>query len=156
IAGLGVVAALAAPWFIYMYMHHGRDFVDGYLLDENIRLFASRRFGNQPGRWFYARILAVGLLPWTPLLVGRLVDDLAAALRGERPDDAEVLLWAWTLAVIGFFTVSTFRLDHYIFPAAPALSLLCARSWSAIGAEAATRTRATRIGALLIGPLLVA
>src|SRR5262249_20243062 len=89
IAGLGVVAALAAPWFIYMYMHHGRDFVDGYLLDENIRLFASRRFGNQPGRWFYARILAVGLLPWTPLLVGRLVDDLAAALRGERPDDAE-------------------------------------------------------------------
>ena len=85
---------------------------------------------NQPGFWFYFQILAAALLPWTGLLVGRLIDDVRALLRGERLDGVETMLWGWTLAIVGFFTLSTFKLDHYVFPAAPALCLLCARAWS--------------------------
>ncbi len=84
--GLALVVVLSAPWFVYMYGRFGRAFVDGYFLDENIRLFAASRFGNQPGVWFYFQILAAGLLPWTGLLAGRLVDDVKAAWRGERLD----------------------------------------------------------------------
>ena len=40
-----------------------------------------------------------------------------------------MLLWAWTAVIVAFFTLSTFKLDHYVFPAAPALCLLCARAW---------------------------
>jgi 4-amino-4-deoxy-L-arabinose transferase-like glycosyltransferase len=157
IAGLALVVALAAPWFIYMYVRFRQAFVDGYILDENLRLFASRRFGNQPGFWFYFRILAAGLLPWTGLLVGRLIDDVRAVVRGERLDGIETMLWAWTLTVVGFFTLSTFKLDHYVFPAAPALCLLCARAWSDVRTNQwARRNSASRIGLYLIGPILVA
>jgi len=37
--------------------------------------------------------------------------------------------------VVGFFTLSGFKLDHYIFPAAPALCLLSAAAWSQARAE---------------------
>src|SRR4029434_7417748 len=57
---------------------------------------------------------------------GRLFD----ATRGLGIDTAERLLWSWSIAVVGFFTLSGFKLDHYVFPAAPALCLLCAAAWS--------------------------
>ena len=155
--GLVIIAAVSAPWFVYMYVRFKEGFVNGYILDENFRLFASSRFANQPGFWFYFRILAAALLPWTGLLIGRLVDDARAWIRGERPDGVETMLWGWTLAVVGFFTFSTFKLDHYVFPAAPALCLLCARAWTDVRADQmALRNRASRVGLYLIGPFLVA
>jgi 4-amino-4-deoxy-L-arabinose transferase-like glycosyltransferase len=156
-AGLGVVVVLAAPPFLYLYQRFGQDFVNGYVLDENVRLFAHSRFGNQPGFWFYFRILAAGLLPWTGLLIGRLIDDIRAKMRGERLDAVEVLLWTWTFTIVGFFTLSTFKLDHYVFPAAPALCLLCARAWSDVRADhLGIRNKASRVGLYLIAPILVA
>jgi 4-amino-4-deoxy-L-arabinose transferase-like glycosyltransferase len=157
IAGLAVVVAAAAPWFAYMYVRFGQAFVAGYLLDENVRLYASRRFANQPNFWFYFQILAAGLLPWTGLLIGRLYDDVRALWRRERVDALEILLWCWVTAIIGFFSFSTFKLDHYVFPAAPALCLLCARAWSDLGRDPlARRNSGSRVGGHLIGPILVA
>ena len=156
IAGLAVVIVLAAPWFVYMYARFGQAFVDGYLLDENIRLFASNRFANQPGAFFYVRILATGMLPWTGLLAGRLIDDIRAVVPGERLDTLEILLWSWTAAVVGFFSLSTFKLDHYVFPAAPALCILCARAWNDLRTGDHRRHLASRIGVQLVGPFLVA
>jgi 4-amino-4-deoxy-L-arabinose transferase-like glycosyltransferase len=155
--GLVVVAAVSCWWFIYMYVRFKDAFVDGYILDENVRLFAGSRFANQPGFSFYFRILAAALLPWTGLLVGRLIDDLRALRRRERLDGVEVMLWAWTVTVVGFFTLSTFKLDHYVFPAAPALCLLCARGWSDVRLHHDDpRHAASQVGLYFIAPLLVA
>ncbi|MGH9144377.1 MAG: ArnT family glycosyltransferase, partial [Vicinamibacterales bacterium] len=63
--GLVIIAALSAPWFFYMYVRFEDGFVNGYVLDENLRLFAGSRFANQPNFWFYFQILAAALLPWT-------------------------------------------------------------------------------------------
>jgi 4-amino-4-deoxy-L-arabinose transferase-like glycosyltransferase len=157
ISGLLLVLALSSPWFIYMYARFGQAFVNGYFLDENLSLYAGRRFANQPNFYFYFQILAAGLLPWTGLVVGRLYDDLRAVMRGERLDSAEVLLWSWTAAIVGFFTFSTFKLDHYVFPAAPSLCLLCARAWFDVrAARLAPRNAGSRVGLHLIGPLVVA
>ena len=154
--GLAIIAVVSAPWFLYMYLRFKDGFVNGYVLDENFRLFAGSRFGHQPGFWFYFQILAAALLPWTGLLVGRLIDDIRALVRGERLDGVEIMLWSWTLAVVGFFTLSTFKLDHYIFPAAPALCLLCARAWTDLRADpASVRHRASRAGFGLVGPFLL-
>ena len=140
-----------------MYLRFRRDFVNGYVLDENLRLFAASRFANQPGFWFYFQILATGLLPWTGLLVGRMIDDLRCVWRGERVDHVETMLWAWTLVIVGFFTASTFKLDHYVFPAAPALCVLCARAWTDVRRHHRdSSTAASRLGLYLIGPFLVA
>src|SRR5262249_48676040 len=156
IAGLLLIAVVSSPWFVYMYLRFRQDFINGYVLDENLRLFAASRFANQPGFWFYFQILATGLLPWTGLLVGRMIDDLRAVWRGERVDHVETMLWAWTLVIVGFFTASTFKLDHYVFPAAPALCVLCARAWTDVRLHHRERsTAAARLGLYLIGPFLV-
>jgi hypothetical protein len=81
--GLLVIAAVSAPWFVYMYVRCKDDFVNGYILDENVRLFAGTRFGNQPGFGFYFQILAAALLPWTGLLTGRL--EHFPLVLGTRP-----------------------------------------------------------------------
>ena len=156
VTGLALAAALAAPWFVYMYLRFNQDFINGYFLDENVRLFSSSRFGNQPRFWFYFQILAVGFLPWTGVIVGRAIDDARAAMRKERLDGVEILLWAWTIAIVGFFTLSTFKLDHYVCPAAPSLCLLCARAWSDVRTDPQSRRHAAaRVGVYAAGPLLV-
>jgi 4-amino-4-deoxy-L-arabinose transferase-like glycosyltransferase len=155
--GLALVLVLASPWFVYMYVRFGDAFVQGYVLDENVRLYSARRFANQPNFWFYFRILAAGLLPWTGLLIGRIVDDIRALMRGERLDAVETLLWTWTAVIVAFFTFSTFKLDHYVFPAAPALCLLCGRAWFDVrNAHLSPRHAGARIGLHLIGPIIVA
>ncbi len=159
IAGAGMAIAMSAPWFVYMYLRFRGDFVDGYLLDENIRLFATDRFGDQPPFWFYVQILATGMLPWTGLLIGKLVDDVRAAASHPRRDSLgsiDVVLWAWIIAVVGFFTLSRFKLDHYVFPAAPALCLLVARAWGDLRAfPDSPEHRGARVGLMLVGPLLI-
>src|SRR5207247_9546419 len=89
---LVLIVAIAAPWFLYMWRRFGEEFVEGYLLNENVRLFSRRLYAGQPGAGFYFRILAAGLLPWTGLLVGRLWDDTRRAIRGVRVDAVAVLL----------------------------------------------------------------
>ena len=155
--GLLIIAAVSAPWFIYMYLRFKEGFVNGYVLDENVKLFAGSRFANQPGYGFYFQILAAALLPWTGLLIGRLIDDVRAVRNGERLDGIETVLWAWTLTIVGFFTLSTFKLDHYVFPAAPALCLLTARAWSDVRTDrTSARHRASRVGLHLVGLFLLA
>jgi 4-amino-4-deoxy-L-arabinose transferase-like glycosyltransferase len=104
-----LAVSIALPWFVYMFVRFREAFVNVYVFDENLRLFAGRRFGNQPRPWFYFQVLAAGLLPWTGLVVGRLVDDVRASVRHQTLDTMEILLWSWTAAIVGFFTASTFR-----------------------------------------------
>ena len=156
IAGLLIVLVLAAPPFVYLYLRFGEEFVRGYVFEENLTLFTGSRFRNQPGFGFYFQILALGFLPWTGLLIGRLIDHVRAFVRGQRPDPLETVLWTWPFTITAFFTLSTFKLDHYIFPAVPALSLLCARAWADVRARRRDpAVAATRAGYHLIGPLLI-
>jgi 4-amino-4-deoxy-L-arabinose transferase-like glycosyltransferase len=159
ISGFVLATVVAAPWFVYMWLRFSEAFVSGYLLDENIRLYATDRFTptESTSFWFYFRVLAAGLLPWTPLIVGRLVDDLRAAFRRDKSlDGIDILLWSWTFAIVMFFSLSRFKLDHYVFPAAPTLCLICARAWVAVqqGPEE-SRNAGARVGLWLIGPLMM-
>ncbi len=96
------------------------------------------------------------MLPWSGLIVGRLYDDIRARRTPDAPDTFEVLLWSWIAAIVVFFSFSSFKLDHYVFPAAPALCLLAARAWSALRGAAGHPARAgVLVGLRLVGPLLV-
>lgn len=159
VSGIGVVALVAVPWFAYMAWRFGDSFVNGYLLDENIRLYAADRFAPTASSsvWFYFRVLGAGLLPWTFLIVGRLYDDIRAAIRRDGTvDQIDAVLWSWTFAIVAFFTFSKFKLDHYVFPVAPALCLIGARAWTELRDRPDDpRNRGARIGLMLVGPLLL-
>ena len=72
--GLSIVVVLSSPWFIYMWHRFGNDFITGYALKENLWLYAVPTYGAQRSYFFYPKVMAIGLLPWTPLLAGRLID----------------------------------------------------------------------------------
>jgi 4-amino-4-deoxy-L-arabinose transferase-like glycosyltransferase len=155
LSGVGILLFIAAPWFLYMLRRYGAVFVDGYFKNENLLLFTQPLYGGQPPWWFYLRILVLALLPWTGLAIGRLYDDLRAAGKGEGPDTFEVLLWTWSVAIVGFFSFSQFKLDHYVFPAAPALCLICARAWVDLRSDRERVSNAgAEVGFRLIGPTL--
>ena len=151
-----IIAVLPGlPWPLYMLARFGRDFVEGYILNENLRLFATPMYAGQPGWYFYLSIVAVGMLPWTPMVLARAV-DIGAAVRERRaaPPLVDVLLWSWVVAIIGFFSFSQFKLDHYVFPTSPALCIICARAWQD-ARERGSMSAAMRWGVRLIGPSLL-
>jgi 4-amino-4-deoxy-L-arabinose transferase-like glycosyltransferase len=147
--GLLLIAVLSAPWFIYMWVRFGDAFVTGYVLRENLWLFFGSLYESQRSILFYPKVILVGLLPWTPLLAGRLFD----AGRGLQMATPERLLWSWAIAIVGFFTISGFKLDHYVFPAAPALCLLCAVAWNE--ARTADRPPLGTVAGLVAIPLIL-
>ena len=126
--GLIAAAVGASPWFIWMFAHFGDAFVQGYILAGNVYYF------TQPESWskravdhvYYARSFAGGFFPWSVLALGRLY-ELIRRRASAGPD--EMLLWIWTGVVIGFFSLARFKLDTYIFPAAPAICLLASKAW---------------------------
>lgn len=153
VLGLILVVAISAPWFFYMWWRFDAAFIEGYVLNENVRLFARPMYEGQPPWWFYVHIVLLAMLPWTGLVVGRLYDAIRAR---HALDTFEVLLWSWIAAIMIFFSFSSFKLDHYVFPATPALCLLCAKAWSALRTREAHDGHAgVLVGSRLIGPTLV-
>jgi 4-amino-4-deoxy-L-arabinose transferase-like glycosyltransferase len=157
VRGSALVALIAAPWFVYMWWQFGHAFIEGYALRENFWLY-TRGLADAPtklsaGRQLsYTRVLLAGLLPWTPILIGRLV-DLA---RGRRLSVEERVLWAWVVGVTGFFAFSSFKLDHYLYPVAPAACLLAAQAWREVRAAPSLRPHAATIAGIVATGVIVA
>jgi len=150
----GVIATLLGlPWPLYMLWRFGHQFVEGYILNENIRLFATPMYRGQPGWWFYVSIVVLGMLPWTGLLLVKAAAPFRRPGATTDADFAQVLLWSWVLAIVGFFSFSQFKLDHYVFPASPALCLLAACAWQE--ARDDMESRSARWGVRLVGPTLI-
>lgn len=151
--GLGVIIAVTAPWFLYMWWRFGDAFVEGYVLRENLWLYTRPLWGPADPKTFYLRVVPMGLLPWTPLLLGRGVD----ILRGDRWSDEERLLWVWAFVVTGFFTFSYFKLDHYVYPIVPVLCLIAAHAWQRLGGAESLRSQiGTAVGAVATAVILTA
>jgi len=152
--GLACAAAAASPWFVWMFVHFGQAFVQGYVLAGNLYYF------TQPASWssravshvFYLRSFAGGFFPWSVIALGgafELVRRRASAAADEQ------LLWLWTLVVVGFFSLARFKLDHYIFPAAPAVCLLAAKAWHDAARGEGAVGRGVRGVVLVLAALLV-
>ena len=74
---------------------------------------------------------------------------------GGSLSSGEALLWLWILVVVGFFSLARFKLDHYIFPAAPACCLIAAHAWRESACDTDGRLWGTRYSVLGIAGLLI-
>ena len=141
--GLICAALAASPWFVWMYVRFGDAFVQGYVLAGNLYYF------TQPESWssraishaFYLRVVRRRLLSRGARSRGRGVVGAAGAARAVGVG-SEKLLWLWTVVVVGFFSLARFKLDHYIFPAAPSICLLAVQGLGRCGAGGCTPTAA--------------
>lgn len=155
--GLLVVAMAAAPWFIWMYVRFGDAFVQGYVLAGNLYYFTQPdAFSTRAiSHAFYARAFAGGVFPWSAIVAGRFLDRVLRRRVSPPMSTEERVLWLWALVVIGFFSAARFKLDHYIFPAAPAICLIAAKTWCDAALGDQNRAPATRFIVMALGAVLI-
>jgi 4-amino-4-deoxy-L-arabinose transferase-like glycosyltransferase len=117
---------VAAPWYVAMWVQHGTEYLVGFFVGDNFERFATARYNDPRPWWFYAPILAGGLLPWTPLTLAWLspVSQFAARRRDVGTVDLRLLLWA--LLPLAFFTLSVGKQPRYILPVLPPVAILLA------------------------------
>jgi len=152
-------AATAAPWYLGVYMLHGRDFFEEFVLRQNLLRFAGGDTAHsvlpliQKGGvgniaagvalylLFYGVVLWLGALP---------MSLYAGVLWRKEASEPEVMSylrrWAWL--VFALFTLSFTKLPAYIFPMFPALALLVAYSLVHRASLPALRMPAGIIGGL--------
>jgi 4-amino-4-deoxy-L-arabinose transferase-like glycosyltransferase len=144
-----LLLAIAAPWYAAVEASN-RGFLWYTMVDHHLLNFARQRvFPDEDvplGALPFLGVTFLAFLPWS------LAAPWAVARALRRPwEDAAARLWLlmalWPLVVIGFFTLSPFKLPHYGLPAFPALALLVARLWDECieAAPGALRPRALMV-----------
>lgn len=165
-AALAVAMALAVglPWYIAMYLLHGQQFVQGFLVANNITRFLKAEHVKQTGHWyavfFNIPVLIGFFFPWSvflPCAVARLWDKFGR--KTAPPSPAKIglrLALVWCGVIFVFFSISKTQLVTYIFPLYPAAAILVGTLWCEAETDVLAR-RGVRGGiwaALLLSVLL--
>lgn len=147
--GWALFAAIVAPWFLAVEATN-RGYLWHMLVDTHLLNFTRQRvFPDEDvplNALEFVVVTSAAFLPWALAAPWAVARGLRRDWTGPA-DRIWVVLALWTLLVIGFFTVSPFKLPHYGLPAFPALALLVARLWD--------DTLARRPGALSARALIV-
>ncbi|MBI5379415.1 MAG: glycosyltransferase family 39 protein [Nitrospirae bacterium] len=131
LAGAGLFLLVAAPWFAAMFLLHGEAYLDAASYHTLYR-YASVIGGHGGPFWFYLPVLFVGFFPWSGMLPAALWRGWRLPEASGRPP-GEIRLFrlclVWVGVVFLFFSSSSTRLPHYLFPLVPAAAILTALHW---------------------------
>lgn len=149
-----VFIAVAAPWYLAIYLDDGPGFFQSFFLEHNLGRYGGVKHGHAGFPGYYFVMLPVVLLPFTGWLLRLL--PLARALWAD-PLDRFLLLWFAFVFVT--FSFSDTKLPHYMVYGITPLFLLMARHrdalrsrWLAFGPPLAFMALLAALPALL--PLL--
>jgi 4-amino-4-deoxy-L-arabinose transferase-like glycosyltransferase len=123
-----LLLAIAAPWYIAIYLDQGQAFIDGFILKHNVGRFGSTMLGHGGSPFYYFVVLPLILLPFTGLLFTTL-----SGLRRQWSDPVDRYLWLAFLSVFVFFSFSGTQLPHYVLYGAAPLAVLMARHRDRLG-----------------------
>jgi 4-amino-4-deoxy-L-arabinose transferase-like glycosyltransferase len=110
-------------WFALVFRRLGPEPLAYFFLRENLQRFAGEAYDVGRPFWFYVPAYLAEGLPWSvflPLAIVRGRGDDASA-RGVR------LLTGWSLLALVPLSLSRGKIDYYLLPLYPAVSLLVAR-----------------------------
>jgi 4-amino-4-deoxy-L-arabinose transferase-like glycosyltransferase len=118
---IAALLAVAAPWYVAIWLDQGRHFLDVFLLDHNVQRFTST-IHNHPGPpWYYLPVLLAGLFPWSGLAVP------AVWRTSPRASRADLFVLLWLSLPFVFFSLAGSKLPGYILPCVPPLAILVGR-----------------------------
>ena len=114
--------AVCLPWYLACYSQNGRVFVHEFIVRHHWERFFSPSLQHVQPSWFFAPVLLVFLLPWSPLLFGLRRESLWR-------DHNQRFLACWAFGPLAFFSLSVNKLPAYILPVLPPLAVLMAIQW---------------------------
>ncbi len=148
VAGLG--------WFALVYARLGIEPLAFFFIRENLERFAGESFDVGRPFWFYLTAYLAEGLPWSaflPIALWRLLRSADAEERG-----ATRLLAGWVALVLVPLSLSRGKIDYYLLPLYPAVSLLIGRYLVAVEwrrLEVVWARGVLVLGALALGAALV-
>ena len=133
VRGLAIAAIICAvigvPWYIAMAVQHGSAYLQSFFVGDNLERFATDRFNEPRGWWFYVPIAVGGMMPWSVYLLALPWHSAVRIARRQRLlTDVEWRLLLWIAVPLLFFTISIGKQPRYILPVLPPLAILLARS----------------------------
>jgi 4-amino-4-deoxy-L-arabinose transferase-like glycosyltransferase len=146
--GLVLFAALGFGWFAFLAAREGAEPLRHFFMRENLQRFAASTYDAERPLWYYAEAYAALGLPWSLFLP-------AAVLAARRPAPPETrLLLGWAAAMAVPLSLSRGKIDYYLLPLLPPLSL-------AVGALFAApwgprRRAGARVALVLLAAVLAA
>lgn len=127
-----VVAAIALPYYVALYVEHGWDHISTFFIRENFARYAEGVGAPDRGPLFYLPVVftdlffpwslvlpvAFALVPWRRLAAwpgwrGLFAGDVAAAV---APADLRLLLGLWITLIVAFYSASNAQQDLYVLP----------------------------------------
>lgn len=117
---IAVFLLIGLPWFVLMQVRYP-GFFNYFFIYQQFDRFAEAGFNNVQPFWFYVPILLGSALPW--ILFGRTTTR-KYFWAPSPARDIRVLMVAWIVIVVGFFSLPSSKLVGYILPAIPPLALL--------------------------------
>ena len=118
---LGVALLVFMPWVLYMDLRF-KDFWDCYFIYADVTRTVSTVEGHVGDYFFYFNYL-FNNDNWLWLILLPLATALCVFNAVVKQHKADILILAWTVIVVGVFTVAQTKLYWYILPALPAFAI---------------------------------
>ncbi|HXK09957.1 MAG TPA: glycosyltransferase family 39 protein [Vicinamibacteria bacterium] len=123
-------AVVGCGWFALVFLRLGSEPLVYFFFRENLERFAGDAYDVGRPLWFYPPAYLAEGLPWSPFL------PLALWRLLRSPDGEEAararFLASWVGLLVVLLSLSRGKIDYYLLPAYPALSLLIGRYFSAV------------------------
>jgi 4-amino-4-deoxy-L-arabinose transferase-like glycosyltransferase len=152
----GAFVVLGFGWFALVYARLGAGPLEYFFLRENIERFAGEAFDVGRPAWFYLPAYAAEGLPWSPFLPLAVWRLLGAGGGDEDGRRSARFLVGWVGLVLVPLGLSSGKLDYYLLPLYPAVSLLIGRLFVGVPWRRLERTWGRAVLLLLVAALAVA
>ena len=122
--GILAFVFVGMPWYVYMFIHHGWDFIDSFIGLHNIARATISEHPEMNVFYYYLLVLPVALLPWTGIFIRTIYE----IIKKRNLTDRNWFYLIWLVLPVAFYTCMATKYLTYsfpvLFPAAILLSLI--------------------------------
>jgi hypothetical protein len=123
-----VFLAIALPWPI-LVQSRNPEWANFFFIYEHFSRFSNSEHNRLGSFLYFVPVVIVGLVPWTPALLGFLKRDVRESVRttyASATINVPLLLAIWCVFMFVFFSISKSKLPSYLLPITPAAAMLLA------------------------------
>ncbi|MBC8870884.1 MAG: glycosyltransferase family 39 protein [Planctomycetes bacterium] len=124
LTALGIVAAVALPWYIWVGLRTDGEFLRVFFGEHNFGRATTAMEGHNGSPLFYPVAILIGFFPWSVFAGPALIGVVSRIRRGDRWSAGYVFAGCWVGVYVGLFSLAQTKLPSYVTPCYPALALL--------------------------------
>jgi 4-amino-4-deoxy-L-arabinose transferase-like glycosyltransferase len=121
VRGVLIFLLVAAPWHVHVLASQGSRFLEIFVLNHNLRRFFSTIHQHPGPLYYYVPVVLGSLFPWSALVLPAL------ARMEPRRVRTDLLLLAWLVLPLGFFSAAGSKLPGYVLPCLAPLAIVMGR-----------------------------